>query len=179
MTGERRCGARRHKTAWQQASLCRKQGSLDEHEEEAFKALGVRITFDGHFTKELTEREVSAWRRLYALRQLLCDNNVALKYRLRLLTTCVVTSMYWYGGSWILTRTQCAHLRAVQDRWPRHARTCSPVAHASTREPRCNNGSGIAKSSVTSRQHFCGRCVKLPGVLLVFRDSRSKPMAST
>ena len=66
--------------------------------------------------KELAEREVSAWRRFYALRQLLCDNNVALKYRLRLLTSCVVSSMYRCAGSWILTRTQCAHLRAVQGR---------------------------------------------------------------
>ena len=35
--------------------------------------------FDGHFTKELAEREVAAWRRFYANRQLLCDNIVALK----------------------------------------------------------------------------------------------------
>ena len=61
--------------------------------EEGFKALGVWITFDGHFTKELAEEP--ARRRFYALRQLLCDNNVALKYRLRLLTSCVVSSMYW------------------------------------------------------------------------------------
>ena len=27
--------------------------------------------------------------------------------------------MYWCAGSWILTRTQCAHLRAVQDRMMR------------------------------------------------------------
>ena len=81
--------------------------------EEGFKALGVWITFDGHFTKELAEE--SARRRFYALRQLLCDNNVALKYRLRLLTSCVVSSMYWCAGSCTLTRTQCAHLRAVQD----------------------------------------------------------------
>ena len=33
----------------------------------------VWITFDGHFTKELAEREVSAWRRFHALRHLLCD----------------------------------------------------------------------------------------------------------
>ena len=46
---------------------------------EGFKALGVWITFDGHFTKELAEREVSAWRRFYAHHHLLCDNNVALK----------------------------------------------------------------------------------------------------
>ena len=84
--------------------------------EQGFKALEVWITFDGHFTKEFAERQVSAWRRFYALRQLLCDNSVALKYRLRLLTSSVVSSMYWCAGSWILTRTQCAHLRAVQDR---------------------------------------------------------------
>ena len=62
--------------------------------EEGFKALGVWITFDGHFTKELAEREVSAWRRFYAIRHLLCDINVALKCRLRLLTSCVVSSMF-------------------------------------------------------------------------------------
>ena len=84
--------------------------------EEGFKALGVWITFDGHFTKDLAEREVSAWRRFCALRQLLCDNNVALRCMLRLLTSCVVSSMYWCAGSWILTRTERAHLRAVQDR---------------------------------------------------------------
>ena len=86
--------------------------------EERFKALGVWTTFDGRFSKELAEREVSAWRRFYVLRHLLYDFNVALNYRLRLLTSWVV-SMYWCAGSWILTRTQCAHLRAVQDRMPR------------------------------------------------------------
>ena len=71
--------------------------------EEGFKAMGVWITFDGHFPKELAQREVSAWRCFYALRQLLCDNNVALKNRLRLLTSCVVSSMYWCAGSWVFT----------------------------------------------------------------------------
>ena len=84
--------------------------------EEGFEALGLWITFDGHFTEELAEREVSAWRRFCALRQLLCDNNVALKTDLRLLTSCVVSSMYLCAGSRILKRTQCAHPRAVQDR---------------------------------------------------------------
>ena len=41
---------------------------------------------------------------------------MALKYTLRLLTSCVMSSMYWCAGSWILTRTQCTPLRAVQDR---------------------------------------------------------------
>ena len=83
--------------------------------EEGFKALGVWITFDGHFTKEIAEREVTAWRKFFDLRHLLCNSDVALKYRLRLLSSCVWSSMYWCSGSWILTRTQCAHLRAVQD----------------------------------------------------------------
>ena len=50
---------------------------ITRRREEGFPALGVWITFDGHFTKDLAEREVSAWRRHYALRHLLCDNNVA------------------------------------------------------------------------------------------------------
>ena len=83
--------------------------------EEGFKALGVSITFDGHFTKEIAEREVAAWRRFFALRHTQCNNDIALKYRLRLLISCVLSSMYWCVGSWILTRTQCTHLRAVQD----------------------------------------------------------------
>ena len=84
--------------------------------EEGFKALGVWITFDGHFTEEIVEREVTGWRKFFALRHLLCNSDVALKYRLRLLAAFVLSSMYWCSGSWILTRTQCAHLRAAQNR---------------------------------------------------------------
>ena len=67
------------------------------------------------FTKEIAERELAAWRRFFALRHMLCNNDVALKYKLRLLNSRVLSSMYWCAGSWILTRTQCTHLRAVQD----------------------------------------------------------------
>ena len=35
--GKRRCGARRHKTAWLLASLCRTQRSLDAHERKGSK----------------------------------------------------------------------------------------------------------------------------------------------
>ena len=66
--------------------------------------------------KNLAEREVSAWRRFYEHHHLLCDNKVALKHRLRLLTSWVVSSMHWCAGSWILACTQCAPLRAVLDR---------------------------------------------------------------
>ena len=33
--------------------------------EQGFKAVGAWITFDGHFVKELAEREVIAWRSFY------------------------------------------------------------------------------------------------------------------
>ena len=72
-------------------------------------------TFDGRFTKEIAEREVAVWRRFFALRHMLCNNDIALKYRLRLLISCGLSSMYWCAGTSILTRTQCTHLRAVQD----------------------------------------------------------------
>ena len=84
--------------------------------EHGFKALGAWITVDGHFMKEIAEREVIARRSFYAIRHLLCDNKVALKHRLRFLSSCVASSMYWCSGSWILTQSQCTHLRAIQRR---------------------------------------------------------------
>ena len=71
----------------------------------------VRRSFH-EFVKEIAEREVIAWRSFFALRHLLCDT---LKHRLRLLSSCVASSMYWCSGSWILTQSQCTHLRAIQD----------------------------------------------------------------
>ena len=55
--------------------------------EQGFKALGVWITFDGHFVQEWAGREVIALRVLFAMRNLLCDNKVALRHRLRLLSS--------------------------------------------------------------------------------------------
>ena len=63
-----------------------------------------------------SEREVAAWRTFGALQHMLCNKEVELKYRLTLLSSCVLSAMYWCSGRWILTRTQCTHLRAVQDR---------------------------------------------------------------
>ena len=84
--------------------------------EQGFKALGAWITFDGHFMKEIAESEVIAWRSFHAIRHLLCDNKMALKHSLRLLSSCVASSMYWCSGSWILTLSRCTHLRAIQDK---------------------------------------------------------------
>ena len=103
--------------------------------EQGFKALGAWITFEGHFAKELAEREVIAWRSFFAIRRLLCDNKVAFRHRLRLLSSCVTSSLYWCSGSWILTQSQCTHLRAIQDKMlrrmicvPRHTIE-TPEAH--------------------------------------------------
>ena len=38
----------------------------------------------------------------HATRKLLCDNKVALRHRLRLLSSCVTSSLYWCSGSWVL-----------------------------------------------------------------------------
>ena len=83
--------------------------------EQGFKALGVSITFDGHFVKELAERGVIAWRSFYAMRKL-WDNKVALRHRLRLLSSCFTSSLCWCSGSWILNQSQRTHLRAIQDK---------------------------------------------------------------
>ena len=69
------CGVRRHLTVWRRQSRW--------------------ITVDGHFVKEIAEREVVAWRSFSAIRHLLCDNKVALRHRLRFLSSCVASSMYW------------------------------------------------------------------------------------
>ena len=58
-----------------------------------------------------------AWRSLFAIRKLLCDNKVALRHRLRLLSSCVSLSLCWCSGSWISdSQSQCTHLRAIQDK---------------------------------------------------------------
>ena len=61
--------------------------------EQGFKALGMWIVFDGHFVKELAEREVIAWRSFFAIRKLLCDNKVALRHRLRFAVITVLVSL--------------------------------------------------------------------------------------
>ena len=88
-------------TLWKRTSLCLTLRSLGDKREEGFKALTVWITFDGQFRKELAEREVSPWRMFYSLRRLLCNDKGALKHRVRLFSSCVVS--YRCAGSWLDT----------------------------------------------------------------------------
>ena len=60
-----------------------------------------------------------AWRYFYAVRKLLCDNKVAWRHRLRLLSSCVMSSLYWFSCTWILTQSQCTHLEAIKDKMSR------------------------------------------------------------
>ena len=129
--------------AWEEAVWCSSAlesleatiTASDTVREQGFKALGACITFDGHFVKEIAEREVIAWRSFYAIRHLLCDNNVALRHRLRFLSSCVASCMYWCSGRWILTQSQCTRLRATQDKMLRRMKnvprcpTETPEAH--------------------------------------------------
>ena len=64
-----------------------------------------------------------------------CVTKVALRHRLRLLSSCVTSSLYWCSDSWILTQSQHTHLRATQDKFlrrmtyvPRRS-TETPEAH--------------------------------------------------
>ena len=95
---------------WEEAVWCSSAPDSLEATITVSEALGAWITFDGHFMKEIAEREVIAWRSFHATRHLLCDNIMALKRRLRLLSSCVASSMYWCSGSWILTLSRSTHL---------------------------------------------------------------------
>ena len=124
------------RTAWKEAAWCTSAPDslvanievgdtviTRRSREQGFEALGAWITFDGHFVKELVEGEAIAWRSFHAIRHLLCDNKVALKHRLRLLSSYVASSVYWCSGSWILTQPQCTHPRAIQDKMLRSTKT--------------------------------------------------------
>ena len=93
LIGEKRCGALRNKTVWQQAHHCvgNSDHSTNTTRRRVFKLWKCGSLSMATSTKELAEREVSAWRRFYALRQLLCDVCVALRNTLRLLRSCVVS----------------------------------------------------------------------------------------
>ena len=62
--------------------------------EEGLNALGVWITFDGHFTKEIADREVLTWKRFFPLRHLLCNNKVALSKNTDCLCLSHLSSVY-------------------------------------------------------------------------------------
>ena len=103
--------------------------------EQGFKALGAWIIFDGHFVKEVAEREVDCMEVLLCDPKIVVDDRVALRHRQRLLSSRVTSSLYGCSGSWILTQSQCTHLRAIQDKMLRRIKnvpgrtTETPEAH--------------------------------------------------
>ena len=128
--------------------------------EQGVKALGVWVTLDGHFVKELAEREVIARRSFFAIRKLLCDNRVTLRHRLRLLSSCITSSLYWYSGSWILTQSQCTHLRAIQDKVLRRTIYVLRIPIENTRSP---PDTVVKTAALRSSKSFAYMWPTLPG----------------
>ena len=63
------------------ALQCRVQQSRGEHVKKVSKLLVSGSLSMATFTKEVAGREVAAKRRFFVLRHMLCNNNVALKYK--------------------------------------------------------------------------------------------------
>ena len=113
LRGKRLCGARQPLTVWRQKLWWMTRRSFEGRENKVSRPW---VTFDGHFVNDLAEREVIARRSFHAIRKLLCDNKVSLRHRLRFFSSCVTSSLYCCSGIWILTQSQCTHLRAIQDK---------------------------------------------------------------
>ena len=107
--------------------------------EHDFKSVQVWITINGHVTKEFAEREVSAWRLTYSV--------------LLLFSSCVVSSVHWCAGSWMFTRSQWTHPRALQEKMSRR------TTHV-PRRPTENAESQIHHRARV-RDRICGRSCRL------------------
>ena len=114
--GRRQHGAAQPQTLWTHPSQCLVSKSLDDHGNMASRhwVCGSLLTTTSRNSWQ--SREVSAWRLFCSVRLLLCNDRVALRHRLRLFSSCVVSFLYWCAGSWILTRSQCTHCWAPQDK---------------------------------------------------------------
>jgi hypothetical protein len=81
---------------------------------DGFPALGVQITFNNSFEKEIQNRMGRAWRAFYKHKDLLCCRSAPLVDCLRLLSVVVSTSLFWCSGSWNLTVRQISKLRGIE-----------------------------------------------------------------
>ena len=79
-----------------------------------FKALGVQVTFDNHFSVELEARIKSAWRSFYKFFDLLCCRSAPINKRLKLMGVVIHPALFWCAGSWNLTQVQLTRLRGTQ-----------------------------------------------------------------
>ena len=117
---EEAVGVRQHLTVCRRYSRCLTRVITRRSREQGFKALGAWITFDGHFVKEIAEREV------YCMEVFLCDTTSFVcqqsGFETSFARSChhaLLLSMYWCSGSCMLTLSPCIHLRAIQDKMPR------------------------------------------------------------
>ena len=82
--------------------------------EEGFKVLGTRITLNGRNGLELKARMPKAWAAFCKYSDILCNQEVKMEKRLRMLTILVHGSLFWCSGSWNLTNDQLENLRGLQ-----------------------------------------------------------------
>ena len=80
---------------------------------DGFKVLGVQWCLIGGTSLEFQRRIASAWRRFFALRQLLCNRNGDLHKRMRMLTTSCGSVALWGNKSWTLTLAEKKKLRST------------------------------------------------------------------
>ena len=79
-------------------------------------ALGIRVTFDGRQTAELTHRIQCAERVFWANRGTLINSNVSFIPKFKLLAEILWSVGLWASGTWHLTYKQLSNLRGFQQR---------------------------------------------------------------
>ncbi len=82
--------------------------------EEGFKALGTKITLNGRNGWELKARIARAWAAFAKYADILCNQEVSLQKRIKMLTILIHGSLFWCSGSWNLTNDQLDNLKGLQ-----------------------------------------------------------------
>lgn len=79
-----------------------------------FKALGVRLAFNGRCGSEVDWRIERAWAAFYAKKQLFLRSNASISARIRLLERLVPNTLLWCAGSWHATLADLRKIRSTQ-----------------------------------------------------------------
>jgi hypothetical protein len=84
--------------------------------DEGFRALGTYITFNGRNGCELSARIARAWQAFAKYANILCNREVGMEIRLKMLTILIHGALFWCSGSWNLTNDQLDNLRGLQQK---------------------------------------------------------------
>eukprot|EP00973_Karenia_brevis_P085729 11892679-Karenia_brevis.AAC.1 len=78
--------------------------------------LGRSLCFQDFHNVELEARLDKAWKKFFGYRRELCDRSVAFKTRIRLLESCVASTLLYGSGAWVMTAERERRLRTTQRR---------------------------------------------------------------